>query len=204
MRTIRKKILGIICFLFLPLLLSGCLGRLDYSKFESNITDSQNGQAATTGADQLAETEQKIPKEKTYYPEQPAAANAGSGDQDRSFTISSQLLAKLYLVDKYQPGICFGQPLSQTASDISALISQNQVLAKFIKLHYRLESDSDVYKKIKQLQGVTLTPIESSKYEYQFSDGQCCSLTTYQGMVELQNNNASDEIKNKSTKLTPC
>lgn len=125
-------------------------------------------------------------------------------DPERSFNITPELIAKMHLIDKYNPGICFGMPGPVPQSAIDSLINGNKPLSDFVKQKYNLSSDLEIYNKLKQFQNVQLTVISSSNYNFQFMDGQCCTMTFYQGVIEVSGDKATETIENKETKTNPC
>ncbi len=110
----------------------------------------------------------------------------------------------MYLIDKYNPGVCFGMPNPVPQSAIDSLINSNKNLSDFIKNRYKLSSDLELYNKLKQLQNIQLTFIASSKYNFQFMDGQCCIMTFYQGIIEVNGDKAYEIIEKEETKNNPC
>ena len=148
---------------------------------------------------------------KRFYPDSgsaPTGETSGSSgavsDPERFFNITPELIAKMHLIEKYNPGICFGMPGPVPQSAIDSLINGNKPLSDFVKQKYNLSSDLEIYNKLKQFQNVQLTVISSSKYKFQFMDGQCCTMTFYQGIVEVSGDKATETIENKETKTNPC
>jgi hypothetical protein len=106
-------------------------------------------------------------------------------DDGRNFYLSNELLVKLYLVDKYKPGICYGAPTAVPDISIDTVLSGQKSLADFLRQRYGLESELELYNKIKQINGIDLKEISSSNYNYSFMDGQCLILTYYQGRISV-------------------
>lgn len=138
-----------------------------------------------------------------------ASENAGAAgqaiqDEERNFFVSEALQVKLYLIGKYDPGICRGKPASIKAAEIADSISGQRALAKFIKQYYALTSDLDIFKKLKQLEQISLQPKSGSNYGFRFIDGQCCQQTDFSGEAEVGNFEITDQIINKQSKIIPC
>ncbi len=221
-----KKLVILASFvLILPL--AGCglpegaeLGTGEPSEAVIGTTSADVGQqnpAFETTADNSAMAASTTPGKKPikrFYPESGSGVSADSGttdsakpistNPDQSFVVTPELIAKLYLIDKYDPGVCFGMPGPVPQSSIDSLIAGNKQLSEFLKQRYKISSDLDVYNKLKQLQDVQLTVVASSKYKFQFMDGQCCSMTFYQGTVEVSGDKATDIVTNKESRTNPC
>lgn len=139
-----------------------------------------------------------IPQQmKKYYPEGSSAGGLAATSQiavEQEFQITPSLLVKMYLVDKYKPGICFGLPMAPPQSAIDEMMRSNELLANFLREKYDLTSDLDVYNKIKQLQGVFLTEISSSNFNFRFSDGQCQSVKLYEGTASVNGTTVTETI----------
>lgn len=125
-------------------------------------------------------------------------------DQDRNFFVSEALRIKLYLIDKYDPGICQGKPKSLETGEISDTIGADQTLSKFIKQYYGLESDLDIYQVLIQLNRISLQTLPLSKYHYKFTDGQCCQQIMMEGEASSVNFEITDELLSKEIKFIPC
>lgn len=141
---------------------------------------------------------------KKYYPDsQPAVSGAKSTGSiavsaEQDFQITSSLMAKMHLVDKYKPGICFGTPVTPPQSAISSMKSSNEPLWQFIKGHYGLSSELEIYNKIKQLQGAWLTETASGIFNFRFMDGQCQSVTYYEGIVKVVGSTVTETITSQA------
>ncbi|OQA36851.1 MAG: hypothetical protein BWY53_00275 [Parcubacteria group bacterium ADurb.Bin326] len=216
-----KKLVIAISLLF-ALSLAGCLPtttkqQSSKSQVEGSASSSE-AENASLGLDKsnenqlIAAAPAAGKKEvKRFYPDSgsvPTGETSGSSgtvsDSERSFNITPELIAKMHLVDKYNPGVCFGMPGPVPQSAIDSLINGNKALSDFVKQKYNLSSDLEIYNKLKQFQNVQLTVISSSKYEFKFMDGQCCTMTYYQGVIEVSGDKAIETIENKETKTNPC
>lgn len=216
-----KKLVIAISLLFI-FSLSGCLPTTNkqqpnnvqpeenVSSSDAEIADLQLGKSNDNQLIAAVPPEGK--KEvKRFYPDSVSTGADGvvaptepTIDPERSFNITSELIAKMHLIDKYNPGTCFGMPGPVPQSAIDSLINSNKPLSDFVKQKYNLSSDLDVYNKLKQFQNVQLTSLASSKYKFQFMDGQCCTMTFYQGTIEVSGDKAVEIIDNKETKTNPC
>ncbi|MFA6594452.1 MAG: hypothetical protein WCT16_04335 [Candidatus Buchananbacteria bacterium] len=145
---------------------------------------------------------------KHYYPDQTATQLGGSGSSAVSagskFTITPQLIAKMHLVDKYKPGICYGSAIVVPEVAIQSMIADNKDLAEFLRQKYSLKTDLEVYNKIKQLNGIMLTETASSKYDFRFMDGQCCAETLYLGAVSVSGETATDVVTSQESYTEKC
>lgn len=107
---------------------------------------------------------------------------------EQSFRATPDLQAKMYLVDAYKPGTCYGAPAAVSQAAVANLISANPPLSNYLKTKYGLATDLEIYNKLKQLQGITLTETASSKFIFTFIDGQCQTVVYYEGAVEVSVN----------------
>ncbi len=120
--------------------------------------------------------------------------SAAAQDPERNFQITPDLQVRMYLVDAYRPGICFGGPKAVASSDMASLINANQQLTEFIRQKYNLKTDQETYNKLKQLSGVSLVETASSKFNYAFSDGQCQTVSDYTGVISIIGGNISAAV----------
>ncbi|MFA5125125.1 MAG: hypothetical protein WC473_04900 [Patescibacteria group bacterium] len=147
---------------------------------------------------------------KRYYPDQSltqtlaGSSGSASAPADSKFVITPQLIAKMHLVDKYKPGICYGSAITIPEVAIQSMITDNKSLAEFLRQKYSLKTDLEVYNKIKQLNGVMLTETASSKYDFRFMDGQCCTETLYLGTVQVSGSTATDIITSQESHTEQC
>jgi hypothetical protein len=115
----------------------------------------------------------------------PDAAQTTFQPANANFQPTSDLLARLFLVDKFKPGICFGIPTPAASSDIAAANDADPPLSDYVRKLYGLTSDLQLYDKLTQLNGISLIEIASSKFAFTLRDGQCQNITTYTGTVEV-------------------
>lgn len=116
---------------------------------------------------------------------------------------TEELNIKAYLTEKYNPGGCFGMPESIPEEVVIETLSKNTNLATFVKNRFDISEDYEIYTKIEQFNGVTLTKTEFG-YDFVFSDGRCCDIHTYTGKIIVNPNQITDEITNQSTENVPC
>jgi hypothetical protein len=139
-----------------------------------------------------------IPQQmKKYYPDGSSTGGSAESSQttaEQGFQITPSLLVKMYLVDKYKPGICFGLPTAPPQSAIDEMMRSNDLLAKFLREKYNLTTDLDVYNKIKQLQGIFLTEISSGSFNFRFTDGQCQTIKLYEGTASVSGTTVTETI----------
>ncbi len=216
--AIRKFLVVFIIVLTLSGAASGCLpdfsGRNsvvqppaeEFSEEERSSGGSeearQKGPEAADGADSESSPIESAEPEK-FYPT-PSKLPAEADSDKRDFVVNQELKVKLYLVEKYDPGICYGMPGPVPEEAISGMIDRQPELAEFLAVNYDLKSDLEIYNRIKQLNGVRLTEISGGKYQFNFTDGQCCTLTIYQGEAVIIADTVSDKITSRETKQNPC
>ncbi len=189
-----KKIISVL--LLVPLLfLTGC------GKSKPADNNQPVNENANVAVNQNSAVNQEV---KRFYPDQSPAVKPAGAAAETSFTVTQELVLKLYLIDKYNPGVCYGKPGSISNADIAAALSVNADLAKMLKSKYNLQTDSDVYAKVKQVNGIQLTPIAGGKYQFNFVDGDCCVLTAYEGEISQIGQVITETITNQETHQNPC
>jgi len=204
-----KKIYLIIILLVVVLVLGGC--------FNDAIEEANQDQAQEPDAtDQIVDvaTKNSEPKDEIqrFYPDQSsvtkksatADASVQANNIERNFTVTQELQTKLYLVDKYSPGTCYGMPGPVPQVAIDGMIERNPGLSVFLLKRYSLAGDLDIYNKIKQINGVQLTTMVGGKYQFNFIDGQCCTLTAYEGEISIIGQNITEKVTNQATHENPC
>ena len=133
-----------------------------------------------------------------YYPDNGStvgdATQVPTPDPSRGFQITPTLIAKMYLADKYNPGICFGAPVSPPTVAVVGLLTDQKPLADFLRQHYNLTSDLEVYNKIKQFQDITLVETASSQFTFKFMDGQCQNVTYFEGTAKVSGIQVTDAV----------
>ncbi|MFA5029244.1 MAG: hypothetical protein WC518_00655 [Patescibacteria group bacterium] len=213
-----KKIGQLLFLLLLTLPLAGCLNNL--SK-ENRLVDTPDNK--TKNSNQQLNREIDAPSNinintnintnttvKKFYPDAGLAKSGQTTNQDsqnqskKNFIITQELQVKFYLVDKYNPGTCYGLPGPVPAEAIAGMIGRNPELAELVRSKYNLTADLDVYNKIKQLNGIQLEKLAGGKYQFDFTDGQCCILKAYEGEVTIVGQTISDTITKQDSKQNPC
>lgn len=202
MRRITLSLL----LLTVVLILSGCFGSPPDSS-----RDDTGGEPQVATSKSVVEKDEPVVKK--FYPNVPIAQRGESTvtsdlqaplSRSDDFIVTQELMVKIYLVDKYNNGVCYGQPIAVTQSTIASLIGNDPGLTAFIRGKYQLTSDLDVYNKIKQLNGIKLDKRSGGSYVYSFTDGQCCVLKAYQGNISIVGQTITDIVKRQETKQNPC
>ncbi|HNW09404.1 MAG TPA: hypothetical protein PLX67_03250 [bacterium] len=140
-----------------------------------------------------------------FYPDSSAIANPPiHKEATRNFVVTEELMVKIYLVDKYEPGICYGTPSPVEPEAIRGIIDRNFELAEFLKNKYSLPTELAIYEKIKQLGAIQLADLAGGKYKFNFLDGQCCFLKAYEGEVMIIGQNIVEEALQTATQQNPC
>jgi len=179
-------------------------GPADQIAVNQEVT-AKSGLSSTTEPLSPVTQQATIKQEMTkYYPDGTPVAGASSVENpattaDQNFQITTSLTAKMYLVDKYKPGICFGAPSAPPQVAIDSMIASNQQLAKFLQQRYNLATDLDIYNKIKQLQGISLTETQSGKFDFKFMDGQCANVVYYEGYIQVTGSQAVETITTQNS-----
>ncbi len=112
------------------------------------------------------------------------------------------LVLKAYLVEKYNPGFCFGMPSIEYGSPSTAIEAYPRT-ANFVKERFGISYEYNVYTKMRQICSIKLTE-SGSVYEFVFTDGKCCTISTIEGIIYFDDEEIIDEIKKTETKVVPC
>lgn len=205
----KKSLLTI--FVLSLIILTGCTAKNsnpDTAGQEENLSSTTTvEQNSLTAEDSSVNNSLSGAQEiKKYYPE-PLASQV---DEVKKKTATPEspmpenLQIKGYLVEKYNPGICYGMPAPVREEDINGMISRNQAFAEYVKNRYKLKTNLEVYMKIKQYFGIQLKSISGGKFQYNFVDGQCCTLKAFEGQIENLGGKISENLTNQETKNNPC
>lgn len=172
------------------------------------VADISGSNVATSNQIVVTTTPKKTVQR--FYPEDlspkvSASDDAGTASKgsSSSFSVTQELQVKLYLVDKYNPGICYGLPGPVPDQAVAGMLTDNPDLVKFLEGKYDLKTDMEIYKKIKQINGIHLSQ-EKGSYVYEFTDGQCCALHAYQGKITIMGSNITDTVLRQQTQVNPC
>ena len=218
----KRLIFTLACIL--PILLAGCgSGNLANNQSPINLEEGDGLVASNTPEIELGneapspeptssiDLSKRAPvvtstkKVNKFYPD--AGNNVkpvSASNPDKDFAVTPELLAKMYLADKYKPGICYGLPKPIPEEAVAGMIARSPQLAQFLKQKYSLSGDLDIYNKIKQLNGISLDKLGSGKFNFQLMDAQCCTMTGYQGEVMIIGPSITDKVINQETKTNPC
>lgn len=180
------KIVFIFTILCLPL--TGCFKK---DQPEAQLADENTNTAAVEQEETDTNTNQQP---KRYYPKTTTVKKPATATPEEQFVVTQELEVKFYLVDKYDPGICYGNPAPVSDTAINNMINSNPGLSNLIKGKYGYTDNEDVYNKIKQLNGIRLTELVGGKYLFNMTDGQCCSLKAIEGEVSAIGRTITDEI----------
>ncbi len=214
-----KKISLLILSLILVFLTSGCLkNELGGQSLDNKDMGKNNQEKAVIPEPKENSLPDQSPapvKEvKSFFPDQavtspkndnsPSSVSDKAQERQKSFTVSNELIVGMYLADKYDPGICYGLPVTIPDSAIKSKIAYEPELAEFLRQKYNLKSDLDVYNKMKQLQSSISLEFTGGKYKFNILDGQCCTQKKIEGTVEYLGGKISDTIIRQETKNNPC
>lgn len=204
-----KKTILAIFLLFSLLPLAACsLGGGSPMTVQNSAVDASTPNPASTTVATNTPTASDAKKVQKFYPEplvsQGDPSISAVAKNNSSDPMPDNLEIKIYLVDKYNPGTCYGMPTPVPEEAISGMIARNQSLANLVRTKYKLKSNLDIYLKIKQIFGIQLAPISGGKYKYDFTDGQCCSLKYYSGEIQNIGGKILDSVTDQQTKNNPC
>jgi len=180
--------------LTLSFLLTGCF-------YQPEVEVDKTGETSPTNQVQTAVNTNTTPPVQKFYPDTSTVKKptTPAKSAEDSFVVTQELEVKFYLVDKYQPGICYGAPAPVSDATVNNMVNNNAGLSNLIKGRYGYSDNLDIYNKIKQLNGIRLTELAGGKYLFNMTDGQCCSLKAIEGEVTMIGRTTSDEVIRQET-----
>jgi len=113
---------------------------------------------------------------------------------------NEEMKIRLYLVEKYNPGNCFGMPGPPPPNQRKI---SSELLSK-IKRLVPEKSDIECEKLIQKMQRIGLEKIDAGKYYFEFKDGKCCNIIYYKGNIEIFNGAIREKLLEKTIKTVPC
>ena len=112
--------------------------------------------------------------------------------------------ATVFLVKKYDPGLCYGMPSAVHDSLVAAVVAGSPRFSAFIRTTFAVESDFQVFTKLRQLLMTKVREQSDGIYEYYLQDGRCCDILRFHGQLELRENTFFDRQLNRSIENVPC
>lgn len=111
---------------------------------------------------------------------------------------------RLYLYDKYHPGTCYGMPQVIDNKIVERTLRNNSDMVKIIREKYNPKRDFEAYEILNSINSIMIkNNIEG--YEFSFRDGNCCTVTSYEGILYVVNNRiVNSKILKKETEDVPC
>jgi hypothetical protein len=107
---------------------------------------------------------------------------------------------KLYLIGKYHPGICFGMPAGSSKDPLSERLEEIRLKLLLV----RMPATSTAESVQQQLHSVQLRKMRNGTYGFTVTDGQCCTVYTYEGVVRESSAGFQDTLNNREKKTLPC
>ncbi len=150
----------------------------------------------------LDQNDKNIKEIVKYYPESFSSQREVTEDQNGQYPKNFDILD--YLSDKYDPGTCFGIPEPVTEHELKSVLQEEDKLALYFKNKYKLDSDIDIFLKIKKLSVIILTPSSGGKFNYEIKDGQCCSTKIIKGEILNLGGKIFEEFKSEKIIENPC
>ena len=115
-----------------------------------------------------------------------------------------EIRARFFLSEKYHPGACFGMPGPTDERLITSFIKDNPSLVKIIEDVYHIRDEKEAYKIIRSLKSFAFEK-SNEGYRFSFTDGNCCIITSYKGILYLKNDKIiKSEIISTKSKNIPC
>jgi hypothetical protein len=111
---------------------------------------------------------------------------------------------RIFLHEEYHPRDCFGMPGRQDERIVIAELTGSEKLVEIIKQRYKVHKRYDIYRILRSLNSIGLEKANGG-YKFKFVDGNCCTITSYEGFLYLNNNEIiRSEITLKEVKEVPC
>ncbi|PIW70294.1 MAG: hypothetical protein COW08_02710 [Ignavibacteriales bacterium CG12_big_fil_rev_8_21_14_0_65_30_8] len=111
---------------------------------------------------------------------------------------------RMFLYEKYHPGHCFGMPGPVDKRIIKWKLTKHPHLVKIIKERYKPTNENKLYDILSSMISFTLKETQGG-YEFSFTDGNCCVITHYKGILYLENNKIIEsKITKQETENVPC
>jgi len=139
------------------------------------------------------------------------ACNVRSQTKHRTMPLDSLRIAfsndedarlRLYLVQEYKPGNCFGMPTvdppprTQKKIDSTTFHWVKQVLVG--------KSDPECESAIRAMTRIILRKTAPGRYNFEFRDGRCCTITHYKGKLRIQKGQITKENVEQHLEVVPC
>ena len=202
----RKIAILLVLFIFTQIII-GCQGQTP-GRLAGLLEDIGNSPTVSTTSSTATGQEAKtvsmpapaVDSAANFYPD----AGLPAASSNTEIVLTDKLKMKLYLVEKYKPGLCFGEPAGVMREDIALYLRENAPMAQFVREYYKIDSELEIYLRVQQIEGINLTRGQNGKYLYRLVDGQCCDLATYEGEINIININIFENLLSHNTKKTPC
>ncbi|MFA6048444.1 MAG: hypothetical protein WC792_00660 [Candidatus Micrarchaeia archaeon] len=120
------------------------------------------------------------------------------------FYPSLEFEAKVFLVKKYGPSVCFGKPAVPSDSDVEAFLSTYPPDAvREVKRRFGAATDFQAWERITQIGQVWLLRDSVNSFSYRVEDGQCCSVAQRYGKLSIGDGFADQPAGVQQTRI-PC
>lgn len=119
-----------------------------------------------------------------------------------NFKNENEFRIRAYLVDKYNPGNCFGMP--QIKSPFETEIKVKEDLIEKIKKEYNIKDDSKAEQFAIKMSKIGIIKESKNEYRYEVRDGRCCGITTYTGKIRLKKKKIIETVIGKKEEMVPC
>jgi hypothetical protein len=123
----------------------------------------------------------------------------------RSSTVTlgddEEINMRLYLAQKYHPGNCFGMPGRDNT------IYQRKITPELLNKIKRMipdKSDKECEATIREMERIGIIKTGPWKYRFEFRDGECCTIISYKGNLEIRNDKILEEFTDKIIENVPC
>jgi len=108
---------------------------------------------------------------------------------------------KLYLIEKYNPGDCFGMPSIRNPRDRANI---NPELLVKVKELLKNKTDKEYDDIIRQMNNIRIEQVQTNEYNFFFKDGKCCTIINYKGRLLILSDNIYESNTITTTEEVPC
>lgn len=109
---------------------------------------------------------------------------------------------KSYLIDKYNPGHCFGEPTIDLY-DREKIIKLYPRIANYVIERFGVNSEYNIFSKMRQISEINVTQNDDA-YKFYLSDGRCCDIISIHGILYFNEDVIIEEVLSTKVESVPC
>ena len=108
------------------------------------------------------------------------------------------------IVRRDKPGLCFGMPSPVTDKDIAAFKKRHRKWWKAAGRLFEPKDDTERLTRARQLMAIKFTHVRRATWRYEYRDGGCCTIRTWEGEVQVAPEINVGPRRILSTSSSPC